>query len=148
MKFEVERLDFKVTRHIIEPDHVPVSSGTMESDREKTNNKDKVPNDPVKKIRRSLSAVQGGGGGGGGRRVFGGKSYFSVESMVLLVCLTASLLILPVILPPLPPPPLMLLLLPIGMLGVLLTLAFMPSSSFASSSSSPANARDVTYSYL
>lgn len=64
-------------------------------------------------------------------------SYFSLESLLLLVCLTASLLILPLILPPLPPPPFMLLLLPIGILAVLMILAFMPS-----------NVRDITYSYV
>ncbi|KAL0907320.1 hypothetical protein M5K25_021721 [Dendrobium thyrsiflorum] len=53
--------------------------------------------------------------------------YFSVESFLLLACLTASLLFLPLILPPLPPPPVMLLLLPIGILLVLLILAFMHS---------------------
>ncbi|KAI0493402.1 hypothetical protein KFK09_023518 [Dendrobium nobile] len=53
--------------------------------------------------------------------------YFSVESFLLLACLTASLLFLPLILPPLPPPPAMLLLLPIGILLVLLILAFMHS---------------------
>lgn len=54
-------------------------------------------------------------------------SYFSVESLLVLLCLTASLLLLPLILPPLPPPPFMLLLVPIGILLVLLILAFMPS---------------------
>ncbi|CAH8265892.1 unnamed protein product [Arabidopsis lyrata] len=55
-------------------------------------------------------------------------SYFSLESMVVLVGLTASLLILPLILPPLPPPPFMLLLIPIGIMVLLMVLAFMPSS--------------------
>ena len=64
-------------------------------------------------------------------------SYFSLESLLLLICLTASLLILPLILPPLPPPPFMLLLLPIGILAVLMILAFMPS-----------NVRDLTYTYV
>ncbi|CAL5417161.1 unnamed protein product [Camellia sinensis] len=63
-------------------------------------------------------------GQGHARRIFP----FSIESSLLLVCLTASLLILPLILPPLPPPPFMLLLLPIGILAVLMILAFMPSS--------------------
>ncbi|KAH8502205.1 hypothetical protein H0E87_013767 [Populus deltoides] len=61
-------------------------------------------------------------------------SHFSLVSLLLLVCLTASLLILPLVLPPLPPPPFMLLLLPIGILVLLMFLAFMPS-----------NARDITY---
>ncbi|XXG89540.1 hypothetical protein AAC387_Pa12g1518 [Persea americana] len=55
------------------------------------------------------------------------SSYFSVESILVLLCLTVSLLLLPLILPPLPPPPLLLLLLPIGILFVLLILAFIPS---------------------
>ncbi|KAF8402441.1 hypothetical protein HHK36_013397 [Tetracentron sinense] len=63
---------------------------------------------------------------GNNRRSFPATTYFSVESFVLLLCLTASLLILPLILPPLPPPPFMLLLLPIGLLLVLMILAFMP----------------------
>lgn len=54
-------------------------------------------------------------------------NYFSVESFLVLLCLTVSLLILPLILPPLPPPPTLLLLLPIGLLAVLVVLAFMPS---------------------
>lgn len=55
------------------------------------------------------------------------SSYFSVESVLVLLFLTASLLLLPLILPPLPPPPFSLLLLPIGILFVLLILAFIPS---------------------
>ncbi|THU66776.1 hypothetical protein C4D60_Mb05t17780 [Musa balbisiana] len=55
------------------------------------------------------------------------STYFSIESFLLLAFVTASLLVLPLILPPLPPPPSMLLLLPIGLLVVLLILAFMPS---------------------
>lgn len=54
-------------------------------------------------------------------------NYFSIESFLLLLCITASLLILPLVLPPLPPPPALLLLVPIGILVVLLVLAFMPS---------------------
>jgi hypothetical protein len=41
------------------------------------------------------------------------------------------------VLAPLPPPPFMLLLLPIGILVVLIVLAFMPS-----------NARDITFAYV
>ncbi|KAM1061349.1 hypothetical protein ACFX2I_025798 [Malus domestica] len=81
--------------------------------------------------RRTLSH-----GRGTGRRLLP-ASYFSLESLLLLVCLTATLLILPLVLPPLPPPPLMLLLLPIGILAVLMILAFMPS-----------NVRDLTYTYV
>lgn len=75
-------------------------------------------------------------GKGSSRRLLP-ASYFSLESLLLLVCLTASLLILPLILPPLPPPPFMLLLVPIGILAVLMILAFMPC-----------NMRDVTYPYV
>ncbi|KMT15600.1 hypothetical protein BVRB_3g059460 [Beta vulgaris subsp. vulgaris] len=70
---------------------------------------------------------------GNGKKALRG-SYFGLESMLLLVCLTASLLILPLILPPLPPPPFLLLLVPIGIFGLLMILAFMPS-----------NVRDLTY---
>ncbi|KAJ4723950.1 ARGOS protein [Melia azedarach] len=73
---------------------------------------------------------------GTSRRLFP-ASYFSLESLLLLLGLTVSLLILPLILPPLPPPPFMLLLVPIGILAVLLILAFMPS-----------NVRDITYTYV
>lgn len=92
----------------------------------------------------SSSALTEGGRGGGkkteyfrnrsnsfsqgpGKRIFS-ASYFSIESMLLLVCLTASLLLLPLVLPPLPPPPFMLLLVPICIFGLLMVLAFMPSS--------------------
>lgn len=75
-------------------------------------------------------------GKGSGRRLLP-AGYFSLESLLLLVCLTASLLILPLILPPLPPPPFMLLLLPIGILGLLMVLAFMPS-----------NARNIANTYV
>ncbi|KAL9237553.1 hypothetical protein vseg_012087 [Gypsophila vaccaria] len=54
--------------------------------------------------------------------------YYGLESILLLVCLAASMLILPVILPPLPPPPFLILLLPIGIFGLLMVLAFMPSN--------------------
>lgn len=81
--------------------------------------------------RRTLSH-----GRGSGRRLLP-ASYFSLESLLLLICLTATLLILPLMLPPLPPPPFMLLLLPIGILAVLMILAFMPP-----------NVRDLTYTYV
>ncbi|KAJ6805580.1 protein AUXIN-REGULATED GENE INVOLVED IN ORGAN SIZE-like [Iris pallida] len=55
------------------------------------------------------------------------SSYFSFETLLVLVCLAASLLILPLVLPPLSPPPLMFLLIPIGIMAVLMLLAFMPS---------------------
>ncbi|XP_030528145.1 ARGOS-like protein [Rhodamnia argentea] len=70
------------------------------------------------------------------RRLLPASGYFSLQSFYVLICLTVSLLILPLILPPLPPPPFMLLLLPIGILAVLMMLAFMPS-----------NVRDLTYTY-
>ncbi|KAF2609060.1 hypothetical protein F2Q68_00045135 [Brassica cretica] len=66
-------------------------------------------------------------------------NYFSLESLVILVGLTASLLILPLVLPPLPPPPFMLLLIPIGIMVLLIVLAFMPSSS---------KAKDVTRTFM
>lgn len=64
---------------------------------------------------------------GSGRRLLP-SGCFSIESLFLLICLTATLLILPLILPPLPPPPFLLLLLPIGILVVLVFLAFMPTN--------------------
>ncbi|XP_009104230.1 protein AUXIN-REGULATED GENE INVOLVED IN ORGAN SIZE [Brassica rapa] len=67
-------------------------------------------------------------------------NYFSLESLVILVGLTASLLILPLVLPPLPPPPFMLLLVPIGIMVLLIILAFMPSSS--------SRAKDVTRTFM
>ncbi|KAG2324712.1 hypothetical protein Bca4012_039238 [Brassica carinata] len=67
-------------------------------------------------------------------------NYFSLESLVILVGLTASLLILPLVLPPLPPPPFMLLLVPIGIMILLIVLAFMPSSS--------SKATDVTRTFM
>ncbi|KAJ0255566.1 auxin-regulated protein [Hirschfeldia incana] len=67
-------------------------------------------------------------------------NYFSLETLVILVGLTASLLILPLVLPPLPPPPFMLLLVPIGIMVLLIVLAFMPSSSSKS--------RDITRTFM
>lgn len=55
------------------------------------------------------------------------SNYFSVKTLIVLGLLTLSLLILPLILPPLPPPPSVLLLLPLGILVVLMILAFMHS---------------------
>lgn len=88
------------------------------------------PNRVEIKNNRSLSHNKNG------RRLLP-ASYFSLESLFLLIGLTASLLILPLILPPLPPPPFMLLLLPIGIMGVLMVLAFMPSE-----------VRDLTHTYM
>lgn len=85
---------------------------------------------PAPLMERKRSFTQGGAL----RLLPARESYFSLESLFLLTCLTASLLILPLILPPLPPPPFMLLLLPIGILVLLMLLAFMPS-----------NVKDVSY---
>ncbi|KAG5242234.1 protein AUXIN-REGULATED GENE INVOLVED IN ORGAN SIZE [Salix suchowensis] len=87
-----------------------------------------TPNTRVEKMEYNRSLSQGSS-----RRLLS-ASHFSLVSLLLLICLTASLLILPLVLPPLPPPPFMLLLLPIGILALLMFLAFMPS-----------NARDITY---
>ncbi|KAM7279838.1 hypothetical protein ACFE04_006972 [Oxalis oulophora] len=65
------------------------------------------------------------------------SSYFGLESLLLLVLLAASLLILPLVLPPLPPPPFMFLLIPIGILVLLMVIAFMPS-----------NVKDGAYTYV
>ncbi|CAN6978527.1 hypothetical protein BRARA_I04126 [Brassica rapa] len=73
------------------------------------------------------------------KRLMTPASYFSLESLVLMVGLTASMLILPLVLPPLPPPPFMLLLIPIGIMVLLVVLAFMPSSS---------KAKDVTCTFM
>ncbi|XP_010469259.1 PREDICTED: protein AUXIN-REGULATED GENE INVOLVED IN ORGAN SIZE-like [Camelina sativa] len=77
------------------------------------------PEKGKQELRRSFSSQ---------KRLMIPASYFSLESLFLLVCLTASLLILPLVLPPLPPPPFMLLLVPIGIMVLLVVLAFMPSS--------------------
>ncbi|KAJ6377624.1 hypothetical protein OIU78_027955 [Salix suchowensis] len=90
-----------------------------------------TPNTRVEKMEYNRSLSQGSS-----RRLLS-ASHFSLVSLLLLICLTASLLILPLVLPPLPPPPFMLLLLPIGILALLMFLAFMPS-----------NARDITYTYF
>uniref|UniRef100_A0A6N2N1X5 ARGOS-like protein n=1 Tax=Salix viminalis TaxID=40686 RepID=A0A6N2N1X5_SALVM len=87
-----------------------------------------TPDTRVEKMEYNRSLSQGSS-----RRLLS-ASHFSLVSLLLLICLTASLLILPLVLPPLPPPPFMLLLLPIGILALLMFLAFMPS-----------NARDITY---
>ncbi|KAJ6741380.1 ARGOS-LIKE PROTEIN [Salix purpurea] len=87
-----------------------------------------TPNTRVERMEYNRSLSQGSS-----RRLLS-ASHFSLVSLLLLICLTASLLILPLVLPPLPPPPFMLLLLPIGILALLMFLAFMPS-----------NARDITY---
>lgn len=91
------------------------------------------PEKSKQELRRSFSAQ---------KRLMIPANYFSLESLFLLVGLTASLLILPLVLPPLPPPPFMLLLVPIGIMVLLVVLAFMPSSD-----SNNAN-RDVTCNFM
>ncbi|GLJ14652.1 hypothetical protein SUGI_0237160 [Cryptomeria japonica] len=50
---------------------------------------------------------------------------FSSGSIFALVCLAVTLLLVPLIVPSISPPPLVLLLVPIGIMAVLLILAFM-----------------------
>ncbi|GJM92238.1 hypothetical protein PR202_ga08689 [Eleusine coracana subsp. coracana] len=52
--------------------------------------------------------------------------YFSVELLLVFLCVAASLAFLPLVLPPLSPPPSLLLLVPVGLLAVLVALAFIP----------------------
>ncbi|KAI3445147.1 hypothetical protein Pfo_001812 [Paulownia fortunei] len=47
--------------------------------------------------------------------------------LVVLAMLTVSLLVLPPMLPPLPPPPMPLMLFPVGIMALLMALAFSPS---------------------
>lgn len=47
--------------------------------------------------------------------------------MVVLAMLAVSLLVLPPILPPLPPPPMSLMLFPVGIMALLMALAFSPT---------------------
>ncbi|MGI4406707.1 hypothetical protein ACR2V0_28985 [Klebsiella pneumoniae] len=47
--------------------------------------------------------------------------------VLVLALLTVSLLVLPPILPPLPPPPMALLFFPVGIMALLMFLAFSPS---------------------
>ncbi|CAH8342117.1 unnamed protein product [Eruca vesicaria subsp. sativa] len=88
-----------------------------------------VPENSKYELRRTFSSQ---------KRLMIPANCFGIESLVLLVGLTASLLILPLVLPPLPPPPFMLLLVPIGIMVLLIVLAFMPSS----------KARDVTRTFM
>ncbi|KAF6990207.1 hypothetical protein CFC21_007437 [Triticum aestivum] len=98
------------------------------------------------RAKRSGSMAGGGGGrtrGAQGKRVGAqgqGASaatagYFTAELAVLFLCLTALLVFLPLVLPPLPPPPSLLLLVPVGLMAVLLALAFVPSDSRSIASS-------------
>ncbi|WOL14304.1 hypothetical protein Cni_G23084 [Canna indica] len=71
------------------------------------------------------------------RAGFSPSNYFSMQSLLVLIFFTLSLLILPLVLPPLPPPPSVFLFLPVGILVVLMILAFMP-----------ADIRNIASSYL
>jgi hypothetical protein len=55
------------------------------------------------------------------------EGYFTAELAVLFLCLTALLVFLPLVLPPLPPPPSLLLLVPVGLMAILIALAFVPT---------------------
>lgn len=133
MSFEHPELDTQLSRGIINLQDHCSSSILMDVRARRIATTPPLPASNVEKkkleYQRSLSQ-------GSTRRLLT-ASHFSLESLLLLICLTASLLILPLILPPLPPPPFMLLLLPIGILALLMILAFMPS-----------NARDITYTYV
>ncbi|KAI3448781.1 hypothetical protein Pfo_005446 [Paulownia fortunei] len=51
--------------------------------------------------------------------------------LVVLAVFTASLLVLPPMLPPLPPPPMLLMLFPVGIMALLMALAFSPTNAAA-----------------
>ncbi|KAH1102342.1 hypothetical protein GLYMA_13G195500v4 [Glycine max] len=53
--------------------------------------------------------------------------FFRVVSILILVSVTALMVVLPLMLPSLPPPPLVLLFFPVGIMAVLMLLAFVPS---------------------
>lgn len=52
--------------------------------------------------------------------------YFTAELVLACLFVAVSLALLPLVLPPLSPPPFLLLLVPVGLLAVLLALAFVP----------------------
>ncbi|WVZ67896.1 hypothetical protein U9M48_016913 [Paspalum notatum var. saurae] len=52
--------------------------------------------------------------------------YYTAELVLAFLFVAVSLAILPLVLPPLAPPPALLLLLPVGLLAVLVALAFVP----------------------
>jgi hypothetical protein len=52
--------------------------------------------------------------------------YFTAELVLACLFVAVSLALLPLVLPPLSPPPSLLLLVPVGLLAVLLALAFVP----------------------
>ncbi|KAL2979535.1 hypothetical protein AAZX31_13G177600 [Glycine max] len=53
--------------------------------------------------------------------------FFSAVSILILVAVIALMVVLPLMLPPLPPPPLVLLFFPVGIMAVLMLLAFVLS---------------------
>lgn len=55
-----------------------------------------------------------------------GTGYFTAELVLAFLFVAVSLAFLPLVLPPLSPPPFLLLLVPVGLLAVLLALAFVP----------------------
>ncbi|KAG8661496.1 ARGOS-like protein [Manihot esculenta] len=135
MSFEHPKSDKRFSRSIINlQDHC--SSNIMEGRSRKVTFTNQTPATSQRVERRKMEYQRSISHGNGKSWLFS-ASYFSLESFVLLICLTASLLILPLILPPLPPPPFSLLLLPIGILAVLMILAFMPT-----------NARDMSFTYV
>ncbi|RCV28488.1 hypothetical protein SEVIR_5G413700v4 [Setaria viridis] len=52
--------------------------------------------------------------------------YFTAELVLAFLFVAVSLAFLPLVLPPLSPPPLLLLVVPVGLLAVLVALAFVP----------------------
>ncbi|CAO1946845.1 unnamed protein product [Urochloa humidicola] len=52
--------------------------------------------------------------------------YFTAELVLAFLFVAVSLAFLPLVLPPLSPPPFLLLLVPVGLLAVLVALAFVP----------------------
>ncbi|KAJ9173919.1 hypothetical protein P3X46_017006 [Hevea brasiliensis] len=131
MNFEHPESETRLSRSIINlQDHC---SGNIMDGRSRKMTFTAQTTAPLPRVEKKRMEYQRSLSQGSGRRLFP-ASYFSLESLLLLICLTASLLILPLILPPLPPPPFSLLLLPIGILAVLMVLAFMPT-----------NPRDIAY---
>jgi hypothetical protein len=92
-----------------------------------------------RRARKSRSLAGAGGGrtrGAEGKRFTAPQGqrapaatggYFTAELAVLFLCLTALLVFLPLVLPPLPPPPSLLLLVPVGLMAILIALAFVPT---------------------
>nr|XP_051191528.1 protein AUXIN-REGULATED GENE INVOLVED IN ORGAN SIZE-like [Lolium perenne] len=96
---------------------------------------------PMERRARKSGSLAGGGGGrtrgAEGKRFMAPEGqqrapaatggYFTAELAVLFLCLTALLVFLPLVLPPLPPPPSLLLLVPVGLMAILIALAFVPT---------------------